>query len=191
MTSEVVKACKRQQNGGVNDQIFEPGQRLVGLPIPALSFPATTGEAVDLSAEALGDYVLFIYPRTGRPDRPESDDWALIPGAKGCTPEACEFRDLAADFSRIGLSIYGLATQDTAYQLEVAERLHLPYPLLSDPNAELARTLGLEKFIYDGLELYKRSTLVVRDKVIVMAQLGITDAASHPRELLDTLSTFA
>ena len=86
------------------------------MAVPALSFPATTGRVVDLAHDALGDFVLFIYPRTGRPDRPDSDDWALIPGAKGCTAESCEFRDLAAEFSLIGLSIFGLSTQATGYQ---------------------------------------------------------------------------
>lgn len=164
----------------MSDQIFDSGQRLVGgVSVPALEFPATTGDLVDLAQRSLGDFVLFIYPRTGgRPDRPEGDDWALIPpGAKGCTAESCEFRDLAAEFSSIGLSIYGLSTQDTAYQQEAAERLHLPYPLLSDPHMKLGRALGLPTFRYDGSELYKRSSLVVRDGVIVMAQLEITDAA--------------
>ncbi|UOE45096.1 peroxiredoxin [Agromyces larvae] len=173
----------------MSDQVAESGQRLVGMAVPDLGFPATTGHVVDLAQEPLGDFVVFIYPRTGRPDRPEGDDWALIPGAKGCTAESCEFRDLAAEFSLIGLSIFGLSTQDTEYQREAAERLHLPYPLLSDPQMKLGRALGLETFSYDGVELYKRATLVVRDRVIVMAQLEITDAASHPRDLLAILST--
>lgn len=89
----------------------------------------------------------------------------------------------------IGLSIFGLSTQDTAYQQEAAERLHLPYPLLSDPQVKLGRALGLETFSYDGSELYKRGTLVVRSEVIVMAQLEIADAAVHPADLLATLSS--
>lgn len=174
-------------DGGVSKQIMDQGQHLVGKVVPALEFPATTGQMVDLAQDSLGSFVLFIYPRTGRPDQPEADDWALIPGAKGCTAESCEFRDLAADFARIGLSIYGLSTQDTMYQQEAVQRLHLPYPLLSDPRMELGRALGLTTFVYDGLELYKRSSLVVRDGTIVMAELEITDAASHPRDLLAAL----
>lgn len=173
----------------MSGQMIESGQRLVGMPVPVLGFPATTGHLVDLAEGALGDFVLFIYPRTGRPDQPEGDEWALIPGAKGCTAESCEFRDLAAEFSLIGLSIFGLSTQDTAYQQEAAERLHLPYPLLSDPQVKLGRALGLETFSYDGSELYKRGTLVVRSRVIVMAQLEIADAAVHPADLLATLSS--
>jgi len=172
----------------VSEQVIESGRRLVGMAVPALRFPATTGRVVELAHPALGDFVLFIYPRTGRPDRPESDDWALIPGAKGCTAESCEFRDLAAEFSQIGLSILGLSTQDTDYQREAVERLHLSYPLLSDPYAELGRELGLATFSYDGLDLYERCTLVVRDRVIVWAQLEIADAAAHPRDLHTLLS---
>lgn len=165
----------------------EPAQRLVGEEIPPFTFRSTTGSGVDLSQVGVGDFVLFIYPRTGRPDRPEADDWALIPGAKGCTAESCEFRDLAADFSLIGLSIYGLSTQSTEYQAEAVERLHLPYPLLSDPQRALAHALGLETFIYEGEELYRRATLVVRSGRIILVQTEITDPAAHPRELLALL----
>lgn len=155
---------------------------------PALLLPATTGDDLDPVRDSGGDFVLFVYPRTGRPDRPEADDWALIPGAKGCTAESCEFRDLASEFSMIGLKIYGLSTQDTSYQQEAAERLHLPYPLLSDQTLELGRLLGLPAFRYDGSVLYRRSTLVVRAGEIVLAQLEISDAASHPRDLLAALT---
>lgn len=134
-----------------------------------------------------GNFVLFIYPRTGRPDEREANDWALMPGAKGCTAESCEFRDLAADYRQLGLSIYGLSSQDTVYQLEAAQRLHLPYPLLSDTGLELARVLGLPTFRYNETDLFKRSTLVVCDGVITHALLEVTDAASHPRELLAAL----
>ena len=173
----------------MHEQIIESGQHLVGMSFPRLRFPATTGHVVDLGDDTVGDFVLFIYPRSGRPDQPDPDEWALIPGAKGCTAESCEFRDLAAEFSLIGLSIYGLSTQDTAYQREAADRLHLPYPLLSDPHMKLGGALGLETFSYDDSELYKRATLVVRGGAVVMSQLEIIDAAGHPRELLAALQT--
>lgn len=160
----------------------------VGMTFPALRLPSTTGDELDPVRDSGGDFVLFVYPRTGRPDQPEAEDWALIPGAKGCTAESCEFRDLAAEFSLIGLKIYGLSTQDVPYQQEAVERLHLPYPLLSDRAMTLGMLLGLSTFRHDGSELYKRSTFVVRAGVIVMAQLDITDAASHPRDLLSTLT---
>lgn len=172
----------------MNDQIPASGRSLVGVAIPAVRLTATTGRVVDLADGSLGDFVLFIYPRTGHPDRPDTAEWQLIPGAKGCTVESCEFRDLAAEFALIGFSIYGLSTQESADQQEAIERLHLPYPLLSDPQRHLGRALGLPTFGFAGSELYKRSTLVVRSGMIVMAHLEITEAASHPRDLLASLS---
>ncbi|WP_378147114.1 peroxiredoxin [Cnuibacter sp. UC19_7] len=160
----------------------------VGETFPAVQLPATTGGILDPVADSAGDFVLFVYPRTGRTDRPEDDDWALIPGAKGCTAESSEFRDLAADFARIGLRIYGLSTQDTDDQREAAERLHLPYPLLSDQELTLRDLLGVPTFRYDGVELYRRSTVVVRAGVVVWAEWGILDAESHPRALLADLA---
>lgn len=157
--------------------------------MPHLSLPATSGEAsIDLGSGALGDYVLFIYPRTGRPDRPESAEWAGVPGAKGCTAESCEFRDLAGDFLRVGFRIIGLSSQDTEYQREAVDRLHLPYPLLSDPGFRLADELGLDTFEFEGERLYSRATLVVRNGVIDEAHVDIEDPRTHPRDLLGSLT---
>lgn len=150
------------------------------------SLSSTKENFVDLS-DIASNYVLFIYPRTGRADKPDAAEWALIPGAKCCTAESCEFRDLAADYARIGFSIFGLSTQATAYQQEAVERLHLPYQLLSDPELELGRQLAMDHFAFDGSTLYKRYTLIVRYGVITQAHLDIADPASHPRELLATL----
>lgn len=160
----------------------------VGRRMPPLSLASTAGENIDLSDVSLGDYVLFIYPRTGRPDEPEASGWALIPGAKGCTAESCEFRDLAGEYAAIGFSLLGLSTQSTGYQREAVQRLHLPYLLLSDPAMELGRELGLAHFTFDGSTLYKRCTLVVRAGVIVDAHQDIADAALHPHELLALLT---
>jgi peroxiredoxin len=139
----------------------------------------------------MGAFVLFIYPRTGRPDQPESADWALIPGARGCTAESCAFRDLAADYASLNLSIYGLSAQDAAEQHEAADRLHLPYPLLSDPHCDLGRALELPTFHFEGRELYRRSTLVIRAGVIAGAHLEVRDASTHPHDLLTELHTSA
>lgn len=160
--------------------------KLVGRRMPSLSHSSTRGNRVDLS-DTVGDYVLFIYPRTGRPDESDAVEWALIPGAKGCTAESCEFRDLAAEFARIGYSIFGLSTPPTSYQQEAAERLHLPYQLLSDPELELGRQLALEHFAFGGSTLYKRCTVIVRDGVITQAHREIAYPAAHPRELLASL----
>lgn len=163
------------------------GDHLVGRRFPEVSLPATTGMTMSPEDFASGSFVLFIYPRTGRPDRIEPPEWSMVPGAKGCTSESCEFRDLAADFAAIGFGIYGLSSQDTDYQREAAGRLHLPYPLLSDPGFVLAAELGLPTFDFDGGKLHVRSTLVVSDGEIILAYVGITDAAAHPRLLLARL----
>src|SRR5205814_5573587 len=104
----------------------------------------------------------FAYPRTGRPDAaPLVPDWDLIPGARGCTPEACAFRDLAGVFDALGVDLFGLSTQDSTYQKEAADRLHLPYHLLSDAELRLTSGLGLPTFDVAGTTLLKRLTLIL------------------------------
>lgn len=171
----------------MNNACTEDAGYLIGQQFPLMALPATTGMSIGPQEFVTGSFVLFIYPRTGREDQPESPDCALIPGAKGCTPEACEFRDLSADYASLGYRIYGLSSQDTAYQQEVAERLHLPYPLLSDHGFVLANAMGLPTFVFDGELLYTRSTLVVRDRIITHAFLDIPNAPTHPRQLLELL----
>ena len=138
---------------------------LKGAPLPPVALAATDGPAVRLD-ELPGLSVVFAYPRTGRPgeESPGGDaGWNAIPGARGCTPEACSFRDELARFRAIGVRVFGLSTQDTAYQREAAERLHLPYPLLSDAELEYTRALGLPTFEVEGLTLIRRLTLIVAE----------------------------
>jgi len=163
------------------------GEGLVGRTIPEIGLPSTAGSTVQLADTSLGGFVLFIYPRMTQPDDQVSVEWLRIPGAKGCTAESCEFRDLADDFRELGLSIYGLSTQDATDQAQAAQRLRLSYPLLSDPELTMQRALGLPTFTYEGRQMYKRSTLVVRGASIVIAQLEVSDAALHPHELLALL----
>jgi len=111
----------------------------------------------------------------------------IIPGAKGCTAETCEFRDLAADYASRGYGLYGLSSQDAEYQSEASARLHLPYPLLSDVDLVVAESLDLPTFEFEGARLYTRSTLVVQDGAIARAFVGIENAADHPRQLLADL----
>lgn len=137
---------------------------LAGQRLPELSLAATSGERMDLAAlGAEGTAVLFIYPRTGKPGEPLPDGWDLIPGARGCTPQSCAFRDLHGEFADRDVRVIGLSAQSTEDQLEFAERVHLQFPLLSDPSLELAAALGLPTFEVAGMTLYKRVTLVVRD----------------------------
>jgi peroxiredoxin len=141
---------------------------LAGMALPPVALRATDGAGVRLD-ELQGRTVVFAYPRTGRPGEPSpggDDEWDAIPGARGCTPQACSFRDEYARFAAAHTRVFGLSTQDTAYQQEAAERLHLPYSLLSDERLELATALDLPTFEVDGMTLLKRLTLFLRDGAI-------------------------
>ena len=133
--------------------------------LPSIALPATDGSAVDLSALP-GRSVVYAYPRTGRPDRPIPDGWNEIPGARGCTPQSCAYRDMAAALGALGARIFGLSTQDTTDQREAVARLHLPFPLLSDERLELATALELPTFEVEGITLIRRLTLVINDGAI-------------------------
>lgn len=139
---------------------------LPGARLPSIALPATVGPAVDLSAVP-GRAVVFAYPRTGQPGQvPFVPDWDLIPGARGCTPQACAYRDLAADFAAHGCRVFGLSTQDTTYQQELAGRLHLPFPVLSDAQRALASALQLPTMTVAGQVLLARLAWVQDDGVI-------------------------
>ena len=105
--------------------------------------------------------VLYVYPRTGTPGHPTPDGWDAIPGARGCTPQSCGFRDHAADLAEFGARIAGASTQSLDEQLEFAERERMPFPVIADPEHKLGASLGLPTFTFDGSELYKRVTLVL------------------------------
>ena len=135
---------------------------LAGAFVPPVALPATTGGAVTL-AELRGRTVVYAYPRTGVPDADPPAGWDLIPGARGCTPQTCAFRDHHAELAALGAAVYGLATNPTPYQREAAERLHLPFPLLSDEAGALTRALSLPTFTVAGMTLLKRFTLILRD----------------------------
>src|SRR5262249_38282762 len=102
-----------------------------------------------------------VYPRTGKPDRPVPESWDAVPGARGCTPQSCGFRDHAAELAGFGARVAGLSAQPLADQEEVAARLHLPYPVISDPELVVARELGLPTFTFEEVELYRRVTLIM------------------------------
>jgi peroxiredoxin len=136
---------------------------LPGAVVPSVVLPSTRGDAVDLS-KLSGIAVVYAYPMTGRPDRPLPEGWDGIPGARGCTPQSCAFRDHAAELEALGVRhLFGLSTQDTVYQSEAADRLHLPFPLLSDADLRLAGALGLPTMPVNGLTLLKRLTLIIVD----------------------------
>ncbi len=137
---------------------------LPGLEVPSLPLVATSGGTVDLAERSrAGCVVLFAYPRTGRPGVDPPAGWDEIPGARGCTPEACSFRDLAADFRAAGAEVFGLSTQDPEYQAEAAQRLQLTYSLLSDEGLQLTTAMRLPTFEVDGTTLLRRLTMVLRE----------------------------
>ena len=139
---------------------------LAGLALPKLALRSTAGRSIDLSALA-GRSIVYCYPRTGRPDEESPAGWNEIPGARGCTPQSCAFRDHYRELRALGVSnLFGLSTQDTDYQREAADRLHLPFELLSDRKLELASALKLPTFTMAGMTLIKRLTLIVRDGAI-------------------------
>ena len=136
---------------------------LMGLAMPSVRLPSTADRLVDLGALGSGRTVIYCYPRTGRPGEPLPDGWDMIPGARGCTPQSCSFRDHHRELADRGAEVYGLSSQTTEYQREMAERLHLPFEVLSDADFVFTDALRLPTFEAGGMRLIKRLTLVVRD----------------------------
>ncbi len=138
---------------------------LINIKLPKTRLLATNGEIINLGS-ILGYLVIYIYPMTGNPDVRLPDGWDAIPGARGCTPQACSFRDHYAELQTWQASLYGLSTQNRDYQLEAKQRLHLPFELLSDEAMQLKLGISLPTFKVDKMELYKRLTLITKDGVI-------------------------
>ncbi len=139
---------------------------LTGMRMPPVALKATDGRNVDLSREK-GRVVVYAYPRTGVPNVDNPPGWDMIPGARGCTPQTCSFRDNLAELKALGVAdVFGLSTQSTDYQAEAATRLHLPFAILSDAQLQLAKELKLPTFTTAGMTLFKRFTLVIDDGVI-------------------------
>jgi peroxiredoxin len=144
-------------------------RHLAGAVLPDVELPATDGSAIKLS-KLSGRTGVYIYPRTGVPGVALPDGWDEIPGARGCTPQSCAFRDHFDELRRLGVAhLYGLSTQDTAYQKEAAIRLHLPFALLSDEKLAFAKALNLPTFSVAGMTLLKRMALIIDDGRIIKA----------------------
>ncbi len=138
---------------------------LEGSVLPSVVLHATDGGAVILG-ELKGRFVIYVYPMTGRPDVPLPDGWDGIPGARGCTPQSCSFRDHYGELKQLGTGVFGLSAQTTEYQHEARDRLHLPFQLMSDSALRLKGALRLPTFTVAGMELFKRLTLVGEDGMI-------------------------
>lgn len=140
-------------------------RHLKGARLPDIVLSATNGTAANLS-KLKGRTVVYVYPRTGRPGQALPTGWDGIPGARGCTPQSCSFRDHYAEIKALGVAqLYGLSTQDLAYQREAVDRLHLPFPLISDASLLLTRALNLPTFGVDGMTLIKRMAWVIDDGI--------------------------
>jgi len=162
---------------------------LTGQLVPIIALNSTDGDSVDLSRLA-GRAVIYAYPWKKLPDGPLPDGWVSIPGAPGCTPQSCAFRDRAAEIRAAGASyIFGLSTQDTPYQRGAVERLHLPYPLLSDEHLSLAKALSLPTFTAAGMTLLRRMTLVIKDGVIEHVFYPVFPPDQNAAEVLGWLET--
>jgi peroxiredoxin len=133
---------------------------LPGMRLPSVPLNSTSGDPVDLSSLS-GKTVVYCYPMTGRPGGELPQGWDEIPGARGCTPQSCSFRDHHSELRDLGARVFGLSTQSTGYQREAAGRLQLPFELLSDENLTFAVALGLPTFEADGMTLLKRLTLII------------------------------
>jgi peroxiredoxin len=159
---------------------------LTGLVVPHIPLPSTSGTDLDLAdLSRAKSVVVYAFPRTGRPGEPNLvPDWDAIPGARGCTPESCGFRDIYADLAGLGVAVFGLSTQDTAYQAEAVERLHLPFAMLSDEAFRLTDALRLPTFEAAGQRLLRRLTLLVTDGIVEHVWYPVFPPDTHAREVL-------
>ncbi len=160
---------------------------LPGMRVPSVSLTSTSGDVVDLSALP-GKSVVYCYPRTGRPDQALPAGWNEIPGARGCTPQSCSFRDHHEELGSFGARVFGLSAQDTKYQKEAAERLHLPFDLLSDEKLDFAGALTLPTFEAGGMSLIKRLTLVIDEGSITKVFYPVFPPDRSAEEVIQWLS---
>ena len=159
---------------------------LAGMQLPSVPLISTADRMVEL-AEISGRTVVYCYPRTGRPDQDPPQGWNEIPGARGCTPQSCAFRDHYQELRVLGAEVFGLSTQDTNYQKEAAERLHLPFPLLSDERLLFTKALNLPTFTVESATLIRRLTLVVRDGFVEHVFYPVFPPDKNPDEVIDWL----
>ena len=161
---------------------------LPGLALPSLTLPSSAGP-VSLAELARERLVLYVYPRAGKPGQPLLPGWDDIPGARGCTPQSCAFRDHAAELAAFGARVAGLSAQTLTDQIEFAERNRMPFPVVSDERLELARALGLPTFEVEGLTLYRRLALVVENGRIVKVFYPVFPPDRNAEEVLAWMSS--
>lgn len=160
---------------------------LIGMQLPSLSLTATNGIEIDLS-KIKGRLVVYCYPRTGAPNTSLPEGWDQIPGARGCTPQSCAYRDHYQEIKALRAEVYGLSTQSTEYQTEMVNRLHLPFLVLSDQQFEFKRALNLPTFNVAGMTLLKRLTVIVKDGVIEAVHYPVFPSDGDPAWVMDRLN---
>ena len=170
--NELPKDLPVPQDDGAADHL--KGKRL-----PNVKLAATNGQVIDLG-DLPGTVVIYCYPMTGQPHVPLPDGWNQIPGARGCTPQSCSFRDHYQEIRALGADVIGLSVQNTDYQKEMAERLHLPFPVVSDIHYEFQKALSLPTFQAAGMTLLKRLTLIVKNGVVGEVHYPIFPSDSDP-----------
>jgi len=160
---------------------------LIGMPLPDVVLPSSEGDIVlaELGSERL---VLYVYPETGPPDRPLRPGWDDVPGARGCTPQSCGFRDHAAELATFAARVAGVSAQTLAEQKEFAARARMPFPIISDEGFVLAATLSLPTFEHDGARFYKRLALIAETAVIAKVFYPVFPPDRNAADVLDWLS---
>lgn len=160
---------------------------LSGVHLPSVPMKSTTGRLVDLAA-LRGRTVVYCYPRTGKPDTEPPKGWNEIPGARGCTPQSCAFRDRHKELQAMGARLFGLSTQSTEYQQEAVERLHLPFELLSDAALAFTSALRLPTFKVDSMVLIKRLTIILLDGRVEKVFYPVFPSDKNAQEIIAWLS---
>jgi peroxiredoxin len=159
---------------------------LIGQQLPSIALTATDGSVIDIGTR-VNTVVIYCYPMTGQPNVLLPDGWDQIPGARGCTPQSCSFRDHYQEIRALGADVIGLSVQDTAYQKEMAERLHLPFPVVSDIDHKFQKALKLPTFQVAGMTLLKRITLIAKNGIIESVHYPVFPSDSDPDWVIERL----
>jgi peroxiredoxin len=182
--SELPRGLPIPQDDGAADH-------LAGSAMPELGLPSTLGGSINLAEAARDCLVAYVYPRTGVPGQPSPAGWDDIPGARGCTPQSCAYRDSLAEFSSLGATVVGVSAQSPDEQQEFAEREHIPFALLSDTSLHLADELRLPTFKAEEMTLYKRLTFIVEGGKIVKPFYPVFPPDRDASEVLSWLAARA
>jgi len=163
-------------------------KHLPGMKVPAITLVSTSNRRLDMAEVARERTVIYCYPRTGQQGAAIPKGWDAIPGARGCTPESCGFRDHYQKLRALDVQVYGLSTQTTEYQQEVVTRLHLPFEILSDVDFKFTKALRLPTFDFEGVTLLKRLTLILSSRKIEKVFYPVFPPDKHAEEVIAWLS---